>query len=115
MSTALFPNIRALIALSTPIIISLSTTMLIGVVDTIMIAPLGTVPLAAAGITVSVQVIFYATLYGFVSAASVRMSETFGAEDFGGLSEATVTALAVAFIAGLAGMCVMLALKPALA
>ena len=63
---SLFLDIRALARLSTPIIISLAASMLIGVVYTIMIAPLGTVALAAASITVSIQVIFFACLYGFV-------------------------------------------------
>lgn len=108
-------DIRALARLSTPIIISLAASMLIGVVDTIMIAPLGTVALAAASITVSVQVIFYACLYGFVSATSVRMSEAFGARDGIGLSRATRAGLAIGLAAGVSGMGAMLLLRSVLA
>ena len=108
-------DIRALARLSTPIIISLAASMLIGVVDTIMIAPLGTVALAAASITVSIQVVFFACLYGFVSGTSVRMSETFGAGDVRGLSEATLTGLVIGGGAGALGMGLMLALRPGLA
>ena len=114
-SPSLFVDIRVLARLSTPIIISLAASMLIGVVDTIMIAPLGTVALAAASITVSVQVIFYACLYGFVSATSVRMSETFGADDRRGLSQATWAGLVIGAGTGIVGMTAMLLLRPGLA
>ena len=112
---SLFLDIRALARLSTPIIISLAASMLIGVVDTIMIAPLGTVALAAASITVSIHVIFFACLYGFVSGTSVRMSETFGASDARGLSEATLAGLVIGGGAGVLGMGLMLAMRPGLA
>lgn len=100
--------------LALPIVISLGAASLISVVDTIMIAPLGTVPLAAASITLSMLIIFYSGLYGFVSAVGVRMAEAHGRGRAEDLSLATRTGLRVAAVAGVLGAALMVSLKPLL-
>ncbi|MEO0937607.1 MAG: MATE family efflux transporter [Pseudomonadota bacterium] len=105
---------RAVIQLAVPIVVSLAAATLIGVIDTIMIAPLGTVPLAGAALTTAVLFVLYAGLYGFASVAGVRVAEAVGNNNVDALSRATSAAIAVASVAGVIGLCIMLALLFAL-
>jgi multidrug resistance protein, MATE family len=47
--------------------------------DSLMLAPLGPVPLAAVGLTGAVAVLFYAAIYGLLSALAVRIGAAHGA------------------------------------
>ncbi|MEM1314664.1 MAG: MATE family efflux transporter [Pseudomonadota bacterium] len=117
-SAAVSPSVRAEAAgvakLAVPIVISLAAATLIGVVDTIMIAPLGTNALAAASIVASVGMIFYAGLYGFISATSVRMASAHGSGDARALAAATRAGLRIGAAAGAGAAALMLALLPTL-
>jgi multidrug resistance protein, MATE family len=65
--------------LALPIVAGLAASSLLGVTDSIMLAPLGAVPLAAVGVTSAVLVIFFAAIYGILSALSVRIGAAHGA------------------------------------
>jgi MATE family multidrug resistance protein len=68
-----------ILGLAVPIVAGLAATTLIGVTDSVMLAPLGPVPLAAVGLTGAVAVILYASVYGVLSALSVRIGVAWGA------------------------------------
>ncbi|MGL6208346.1 MAG: MATE family efflux transporter, partial [Paracoccaceae bacterium] len=72
-------EVPGLLGLAVPIVAGLAATTLIGVTDSLMLAPLGPVPLAAVGLTGAVAVILYATVYGVLSALSVRIGVAYGA------------------------------------
>ena len=72
-------SFSAITQLSLPIALSMASSVLIALVDTAMIAPLGELELAAAGLTATVVMLFYSTLYGFISIANVRMASAQGA------------------------------------
>ncbi len=77
--TATKAQMPGIFGLSVPIVAGLAATTLIGVTDSVMLAPLGTVPLAAVGLTGAVAVILYASVYGVMSALSVRIGVAHGA------------------------------------
>ncbi|MGQ0567748.1 MAG: MATE family efflux transporter [Gemmobacter sp.] len=72
-------QVPGILGLSVPIIAGLAASTLIGVTDSVMLAPLGPVPLAAVGLTGAVAVILYASVYGVMSALSVRIGVAWGA------------------------------------
>lgn len=76
---ALRAQVPGILGLAVPIIAGLAATTLIGVTDSVMLAPLGPVPLAAVGLTGAVAVILYASVYGVLSALSVRIGVAHGA------------------------------------
>ena len=77
--TATKAQMPGILGLSVPIVAGLAATTLIGVTDSVMLAPLGPVPLAAVGLTGAVAVILYASVYGVMSALSVRIGVAHGA------------------------------------
>jgi multidrug resistance protein, MATE family len=72
-------QVPAILALAVPIVVGLLASTLLGVTDSIMLAPLGPVPLAAVGLTNAVALILFATVYGVLSALSVRIGHAHGA------------------------------------
>lgn len=76
---AVFRQVPGILALAAPIVMSLAASTLIGVTDSIMLAPLGAVPLAAVGLTSAISILFYAAIYGLISALSVRIGVAWGA------------------------------------
>lgn len=76
---AVFRQVPGILALAAPIVISLAASTLIGVTDSIMLAPLGAVPLATVGLTSAISILFYAAIYGLISALSVRIGVAWGA------------------------------------
>lgn len=79
--TALWAEVPGLFGLAVPIVVGLGASTLLGVTDSLMLAPLGPVPLAAVGLTNAVLIIFYAAIYGMLSALSVQIGEAYGAGD----------------------------------
>jgi MATE family multidrug resistance protein len=77
--TAIRAQVPGILGLSVPIVAGLAASTLIGVTDSVMLAPLGPVPLAAVGLTGAVAVILYASVYGVISALSVRIGVAHGA------------------------------------
>jgi MATE family multidrug resistance protein len=100
-------EVMPLVRLALPIVAGLAASTLIGVVDTLMIAPLGTVPLAGAALATSIIIIFYATLYGFLSAVGVEAAHRYGAGDAAGVSAALRAGLTLALCTGSAGAAIM--------
>jgi multidrug resistance protein, MATE family len=103
-------EVGPLLRLAVPIVVSLAAATLIGVTDTIMIAPLGTVPLAAASLTGSVVVLFYAAIYGFLSALGVGIAEAHGARDPRRIAGLVRNGLVLGGLVGAAGTFAMLAI-----
>jgi multidrug resistance protein, MATE family len=76
---AIRAEVPGLFGLALPIVVGLTASALLGLTDSLMLAPLGAVPLAAVGLTMAVAVIFYAAIYGMLSALSVRIGAAYGA------------------------------------
>ncbi len=99
-------QVPGILGLAVPIIAGMAASTLIGVTDSVMLAPLGPVPLAAVGLTGAVAVILYATVYGVLSALSVRIGVAHGAgtpRDIPGLlRNGLVLGLGVGVLAALA-------------
>jgi MATE family multidrug resistance protein len=76
---AIRAQVPGILGLAVPIVSGMAATTLIGVTDSVMLAPLGAVPLAAVGLTGAVAVILYASVYGVLSALSVRIGVAHGA------------------------------------
>jgi multidrug resistance protein, MATE family len=76
---ATWRQVPGILGLAAPIVSSLAASTLIGVTDSVMLAPLGAVPLAAVGITSAISILFYAAIYGLISALSVRIGVAWGA------------------------------------
>lgn len=76
---AIRAQVPGILGLAVPIVSGMAATTLIGVTDSVMLAPLGPVPLAAVGLTGAVAVILYASVYGVLSALSVRIGVAHGA------------------------------------
>lgn len=100
-------SFKALSRLSLPIVLSMASSVLIALVDTAMVSPLGEVPLAAVGLTATVVMLFYATLYGWVSMAGVDMANAFGAQDDQRLSGSLMIGGLANFAMGAVGALVM--------
>ena len=79
---AIWRQVPGIVGLALPIVMGLAASTLIGVTDSLMLAPLGPVPLAAVGLTNAVAVIFFAAIYGLLSALSVRIGHAHGARSF---------------------------------
>ena len=100
-------SFSAITQLSLPIALSMASSVLIALVDTAMIAPLGELELAAAGLTATVVMLFYSTLYGFISIANVRMASAQGAGDQPALNRALNIGCLMGLWVGLAGAVIM--------
>ncbi len=75
----IWAEVPGILGLAVPIVVGLAASSLVGITDSVMLAPLGPVPLAAVGLTSAVAVILYATIYGILSALSVRIGHAHGA------------------------------------
>ena len=76
---AVSAEVPGIAGLAVPIVTGLAATTLLGVTDAVMLAPLGAVPLAAVGLTGAAALIFFAAIYGMLSALSVRIGVAYGA------------------------------------
>ncbi|MCU0827902.1 MAG: MATE family efflux transporter [Tabrizicola sp.] len=107
-------EIPALLALAVPIVAGLGASTLLGVTDSVMLAPLGALPLAAVGITNAVAIILYATIWGLLSAMSVKVGTAHGAGQGRRIPALLRNGLALGWIVGVAGAALMLAVWPVL-
>ena len=107
---AVLRQVPGILGLAAPIVMSLAASTLIGVTDSIMLAPMGAVPLAAVGLTSAVAVLFYAAIYGLISALSVRIGVAWGAGEGRRISTILRSGLALGLILGIGGAVVMAAM-----
>jgi len=84
------------------------------VTDSVMLAPLGALPLAAVGITNAVAVIMWASIYGLLSAMSVRVGSAHGGGQARRIPALLRNGLALGAIVGISGTAVMLSVWPLL-
>ena len=107
---AVLAQVPAILGLAAPIVMGLAASMLVGVTDSIMLAPLGPVPLAAVGLTGAVAALFYAAIYGLISALSVRIGAAWGAGAGRQIPLILRAGLVLGVLVGLAGALSMAAL-----
>ena len=100
-------QLKAVAGLALPIALGMASSVLIALVDTAMIAPLGELELAAAGLSATIVMLFYATLYGFVSIANVQMASAHGAGDTNAFNQAIKVSIVMSLWVGIAGALVM--------
>ncbi len=106
---AIRAEVPGLFGLAVPIVVGLAASTLLGVTDSLMLAPLGPVPLAAVGLTMSVSIILIATIYGLLSALSVRIGAAHGAGQGRRIPLLLRNGLALGVLVGVAGSAVMAA------
>lgn len=111
---AIWHQVPGLVGLALPIVIGLAASTLIGVTDSLMLAPLGAVPLAAVGLTGAVAVLFYAAIYGLLSALSVRIGAAYGAGAGRDISGILRSGLALGAVVGVGAAGVMALIWPVL-
>ena len=111
---AIWHEVPGIVVLALPIVIGLAASTLIGVTDSVMLAPLGPVPLAAVGLTGAVAVLFYAAIYGLLSALSVRIGAAWGAGAGLAIPGMLRSGLALGLLVGVGSALIMAALWPLL-
>lgn len=111
---AIWREVPGIVGLALPIVMGLAASTLIGVTDSVMLAPLGPVPLAAVGLTGAVAVLFYAAIYGLLSALSVRIGAAWGAGSGLAIPGILRSGLALGALVGVGSALVMAALWPLL-
>lgn len=111
---AIWAQVPGIVGLALPIVMGLAASTLIGVTDSLMLAPLGPVPLAAVGLTGAVAVLFYAAIYGVLSALSVRIGAAWGAGEGRRISGILRSGLALGLLVGVGGALLMGAFWPLL-
>ncbi|MES2664603.1 MAG: MATE family efflux transporter [Pseudomonadota bacterium] len=104
---AIRAEVPGLFGLSVPIVVGLGASTLLGVTDSVMLAPLGPVPLAAVGLTGGVALIFYAAIYGLLTALSVRIGAAYGAGAGRQIALIWRNGLALGAVVGLGGAVLM--------
>ena len=107
MLMAIWRQVPGILGLALPIVMGLAASTLIGVTDSVMLAPLGPVPLAAVGLTGAVAMLFYAAIYGMLSALSVRIGAAWGAGEGRRISTILRSGLALGLLVGLGGALAM--------
>lgn len=107
---AIRAEVPALVRLAVPVVAGLAASTLLGVTDSLMLAPLGEVPLAAVGLTGAVAMILYASVWGLLSAISVRVGAAWGAGQGRRIALLLRNGLALGWIVGALGAAAMLAL-----
>ena len=100
---AIWRQVPGIVGLALPIVMGLAASTLIGVTDSLMLAPLGPVPLAAVGLTNAVAVIFFAAIYGLLSALSVRIGHAHGARSFRQIPTLLRSGLLLGALVGIGG------------
>ncbi|MEY4872518.1 MAG: hypothetical protein RLZZ563_1848 [Pseudomonadota bacterium] len=111
---AIWRQVPGIVGLALPIVMGLAASTLIGVTDSLMLAPLGPVPLAAVGLTNAVAVIFFAAIYGLLSALSVRIGHAHGARSFRQIPTLLRSGLLLGALVGVGGALSMGAIWPLL-
>lgn len=111
---AVWRQVPGIVGLALPIVMGLAASTLIGVTDSVMLAPLGPVPLAAVGLTGAVAVLFYAAIYGLLSALSVRIGAAWGAGEGRRISTILRSGLALGLVVGTGAALAMGAMWPLL-
>jgi MATE family multidrug resistance protein len=111
---AVWQQVPSIVGLAAPIVMGLAASTLIGVTDSIMLAPLGPVPVAAVGLTGAVAMLFFAAIYGLISALSVRIGAAWGAGERRRISLILRAGLALGLLIGVGAALVMAALWPLL-
>lgn len=111
---AVWRQVPGIVGLALPIVMGLAASTLIGVTDSVMLAPLGPVPLAAVGLTGAVAVLFYAAIYGLLSALSVRIGAAWGAGEGRRISTILRSGLALGLVVGIGAALLMGAMWPLL-
>lgn len=111
---AVWRQVPGIVGLALPIVMGLAASTLIGVTDSVMLAPLGPVPLAAVGLTGAVAVLFYAAIYGLLSALSVRIGAAWGAGEGRRISAILRSGLALGLVVGTGAALAMGAMWPLL-
>ncbi len=96
-------EVPGILGLAVPIVVGLAASNLIAITDSVMLAPLGPVPLAAVGLTNAVLIILYATIYGLLSALSVRIGHAHGARAGRSIPGMLRSGLALGAVVGMAG------------
>jgi MATE family multidrug resistance protein len=114
MGAAVWQQVPRIVALALPIVTGLAAWTLIGVTDSVMLAPLGPVPLAAVGLTGAVAVLFYAAIYGLLSALSVRIGAAWGAGEGRRIPAILRSGLVLGLVVGLGAALIMAAIWPLL-
>ncbi len=107
-------QVPAIVGLALPIVMGLAASTLIGVTDSLMLASLGPVPLAAVGLTGAVAVLFYAAIYGLLSALSVRIGAAHGAGTPRAIPAILRAGLALGAVVGIGAALAMAAIWPLL-
>lgn len=108
--SAILKQVPSILALAAPIVMGLAAATLVGLTDSIMIAPLGPVALAAVGLASAVAYLFYAAIYGLISALSVRIGAAWGAGEKRQISVMLRSGLALGLWVGIASSLIMSAL-----
>ena len=111
---AVWQQVPGIVGLAAPIVMGLAASTLIGVTDSVMLAPLGPLPVAAVGLTGAVAMLFFAAIYGLISALSVRIGAAWGAGKGRRISLILRAGLALGLLIGLGAALVMAALWPLL-
>lgn len=111
---AVWQQVPGIVGLAAPIVMGLAASTLIGVTDSVMLAPLGPVPVAAVGLTGAMAMLFYAAIYGLISALSVRIGAAWGAGEERRISLILRAGLALGLLIGFGSALVMAALWPLL-
>ncbi len=111
---AIWAQVPGIVGLALPIVMGLAASTLIGVTDSLMLAPLGPVPLAAVGLTGAVAVLFYAAIYGVLSALSVQIGAAWGAGEGRRIAGILRSGLALGLLVGCGGAVLMGAIWPLL-
>lgn len=106
-----FAELRATLALATPIMAGLVGQMLMGLTDTLMVGRLGTNPLAAAAFANSLVHVPFVAAMGLISAVAVLTSHAFGGKDRAAGAEALRHGLGLSALAGLAAALSLLLLR----
>lgn len=78
---AIAREVPGLVSLAVPVVAGLIGATSLDMVSSYMVGPLGEVPLAACSLTLSVLVIFYAGVYGLMSAVGLLTGKAYGAGD----------------------------------
>jgi MATE family multidrug resistance protein len=100
-------EVPGILGLAVPIVVGLAASNLIAITDSVMLAPLGPVPLAAVGLTNAVALILYATVYGILSALSVRIGHAHGAGEGRAIAGMLKGGLVLGALVGLAAALIM--------
>jgi MATE family multidrug resistance protein len=101
-------DVRLLFSLAVPIVAGLVCSALTGVVASAVATPLGSAALGAASLTASIELVFVAALYGFLSPVGVLAAQGYGAGDAVAVSPQRTAGWRLAWLAG-AGAAVLMA------